>query len=215
LIDRYFNSFSKCGINEVVLVVGYLAETLKKKLGDKYMGINVKYVYNTDYAVSGSAYSFWLARDEFLKKSFILADSDILFHERILQRLVNSHYENCLVVDTFFADTGEEVKVIAEDGVVKHIGKRVVDYSSCVGEAVGLYKFSGKVDRLLGDGLEEYIGIHGMTSEYEDALNGLLPFFKMHYTATQGLPWIEIDFPEDLEKAHSVIYPKLSKVKGS
>lgn len=213
LFDLYFNAFNECGINEAVLVVGHLAETIREKLGDQYMGVDVKYVSNRDYAVSGSAYSLWLARDEFSKEPFVLADSDILFHKHILTMLVNSPYENCLVVDPVFTDTGEEVKVVAEDGVVKQIGKKVVNHFKCVGEAVGLYKFSRRASNILRDGLEEYISIHGLTSEHEDALNSLLHLFEMRYVTTQGLPWIEMDFLEDLERARLEIYPKITRLK--
>lgn len=214
LFDNYFNAFKKCGINKVVLVVGHLAENIREKLGNCYMGVDVTYVYNKDYMESGSAYSLWLARDEFLNKPFVLADSDILFHKRILIMLVNATYENCVVVDPVFADTGEEVKVVAEDDVVRQIGKNVVNHSKCVGEAVGLYKFSRRASSMLGNGLEEYMSIHGLTVEYEDVLNTLLHLFEIRYVTTQGLPWIEMDFLEDLEKARLKIYPKMLHVRA-
>lgn len=204
LIDNYFNSFRECGIKEAVLVVGYLSETLEKKLGDKYLDIDVKYIHNRDYAFSNSAYSLWLAKDEISEESFILTDSDILFDRRILQRLVNSRNENCLVVDPVFEETGEEVKVIGEVSTVRHLGKRITDRSKLIGESLGLYRFSEKVTSLLFEGIEKYINIHGRTAEYEDALNSVLSLFKMHYITTQGLPWIDIDSPEDLQKANKL-----------
>lgn len=202
LIDNYFNSFHECGIKEVVLVVGYLSETLEKKLGDRYLDIDVKYIHNKDYAFSNSAYSLWLAKDEISEKSFILADSDILFDRRILRRLVNSRYENCLVVDSVFEETGEEVKVVGEVSIVKQMGKKIADRSKLIGESLGLYKFSKKVTSLLLGGTEKYLNIHGRTAEYEDALNSILALFEMHYITTQGLPWIDIDSAEDLQKAN-------------
>lgn len=204
LIDNYFDSFHECGISEVVIVVGYLSESLEKKLGDRYMNIDVKYIHNRDYASSNSAYSLWLARDEISGGSFVLADSDILFDKRIVQRLMNSHYENCLVADSAFEETGEEVKVIGEVNIVKQMGKRILDRSKLVGESLGLYKFSKKVTGMLFDGTEEYLNVHGRTAEYEDALNSLLSLFKMHYITTRGLPWTDIDSPEDLQKARTL-----------
>lgn len=204
LIDNYFNSFHECGIKEVVLVVGYLSETLEKKLGDRYMDIDVKYIHNRDYAFSDSAYSLLLAKDEISEESFILTDSDVLFDRRILYRLVNSRYENCLVVDPLFEETGEEVKVIGEGGVVKQIGKRISDNAKLAGEALGLYKFSEKVGNIILDGTEKYLNTYGRASGYEDALNSVLSLFKMHYITTQRLSWIDIDSFEDLQKANAL-----------
>lgn len=201
LIDSYFRAFGKTGVNDIVLVVGHMAETLKKKIGRKYMNLDVDYVYNPDYASSNSAYSLWLAKDEILHTPFILADGDILFDAAILENLVNSSYENCLVVDRVFVDTGEEVKVTGEGGIVQHLGKQAVNRYPVVGESVGLYKFSKKVSHMLVQGLEKCVKDNGRNSEYEEVLNSLLPTFDMHYITTNGLQWIDIDFPQDLEKA--------------
>jgi choline kinase len=201
LIDSYFRAFEKTGVNDVVLVVGHMAETLKRKIGRKYMSLDVSYVHNPDYASSNSAYSLWLAKDEILDAPFVLADGDILFDEAILERLVNSSYENCLVADRVFVDTGEEVKVAEEGGIVKQLGKQIVNHYQVVGESVGLYKFSINVSHLLVQGLDKYINDNGRNSEYEDALNSFLPAFEMHYITTGGLQWIDIDFPGDLKKA--------------
>jgi len=201
LINNYFRAFNKSAISNAILVVGYMAETLKKKIGHKYMGIHVNYVYNPHYASSNSAYSLWLAKNEILESAFILADGDILFDTAILEKLVNSSYQNCLVVDSRFVDTGEEVKVVGEGGIVKRLGKLIDDRYQVVGEAVGLYKFSKNVSNLIVPGLEKHINDKGRDCEFEDALNDLLSTLRMHYITTTGLPWMDIDFPEDLKKA--------------
>lgn len=204
LIDNYFNAFRECGIEEAVIIVGYLSEMIEKKLGNKYRGVKVRFIRNEDFAFSSSAFSLWLAKDEISENAFILADSDILFDRRILQNLVNSHYENCLVVDPFSVDTGEEVKVTGKMGGVKHLGKRISNDSKVVGESLGLYKFSEKVGNSLLEGTEKYLAIHGKTAEYEDALDGVLSRFKMHYITTRNLQWVDIDSPEDLQKANTL-----------
>jgi choline kinase len=45
--------------------------------------------------------------------------------------------------------------------------------------------------------------------EYEDALVGFFREVKVGYEIIAGLPWTEIDFPEDLQKAERDILPKL------
>lgn len=201
LIASYFRAFRKTSIDNVVLVLGYMADAIEKRLGRKYMSIGVDYIHNLDYASSNSAYSLWLAREEMSDESFVLADGDVLFDPKILENLVNSSYGNCLVADSVFVDTGEEVKVVGKGGIVKQLGKPAVNRNRVVGESVGLYKFSRNVSHLLVRGLGKYINDNGRNSEYEDALNSLLSTFEMHYFTTAGLPWIDIDFPEDLEKA--------------
>jgi choline kinase len=45
--------------------------------------------------------------------------------------------------------------------------------------------------------------------EYEDALIDFFRGVKVGYETIGGLPWTEIDFPEDVEKAERDILPKL------
>ena len=40
---------------------------------------------------------------------------------------------------------------------------------------------------------------------YEDALASLLPIVNMRYENVSDLPWVEIDFPADVERAHSLV----------
>lgn len=212
LLEYYFQAFRECGINEATLVIGHLGRMIKEKFRDTYEGIKIKYIYNDKYQLYGSAFSLWLARKAFFKESFLVMDGDVLFHKNILKKLIDSKYENCLVVDSEFIDTGEEVKVIAEGQVVKALGKKVSVYGDnlrCVGEAVGFYKFSKKVSKKIAEGLKRFMNVYGYTSDYEDVLNYLLSPLTIYYTTTCGLPWIEIDFLSDLKKAKLEIYPRI------
>ncbi|MFH1327483.1 MAG: phosphocholine cytidylyltransferase family protein [Candidatus Bathyarchaeota archaeon] len=210
LIEQYFYSFSKCGINEVVLVVGHLNRIIKETLDKKFKGVKIKYIYNKYYEVYGSAYSFWLTRKEFIESPIILLDSDVLFHPKILEKLVKSKHENCLIVDRSFVDTGEEVKVSVEGKTVKKLGKETVRSSNCVGENVGFYKFSENKYTVIRE-IMKFIKDYAFNFEYEDAINLSLDKLKMQYIPTKGLPWIEIDSPEDLHRAREDIYPKIIK----
>ncbi len=46
--------------------------------------------------------------------------------------------------------------------------------------------------------------------EYEDALKGFFNNVEVGYELIGGLPWVEIDFPEDIQRAEREVLPALS-----
>ena len=67
MVERQIEQLKACGIDEIVIVVGYLKE-LFDYLIDKY---GVKLIYNPEYAEKNNFVSLYYARD-YLKRSYIL-----------------------------------------------------------------------------------------------------------------------------------------------
>jgi choline kinase len=49
--------------------------------------------------------------------------------------------------------------------------------------------------------------------EYEDALTTFFQNVPVGYEKIGGLPWIEIDFPEDIQRAASQILPAIETIE--
>jgi len=49
------------------------------------------------------------------------------------------------------------------------------------------------------------------STEYEPAIDALAKEMNIVAVSASGLPWIEIDFPEDLERARREVWPQLSR----
>ena len=210
ILDYYFAAFAKCGVDEVVYVVGHQAEKIKKRLGSNYLGVNVRYVQNPVYKTSGSAYSVSLAKDEFTKEPFIISDGDMLFPPELLRAIIDAKPANIMMVENDPSKFSEEpVLVLAEKGVVTAAAKKLIDNSKLVGECIGLFKFGGKAPEALTNGIQKHMSIHGVTSQYDDAYNDVYPNLRVHSISTQGLPWAEIDRRGDLEKARKETYKKI------
>ncbi len=94
-------------------------------------------------------------------------------------------------------------------GRVVALTKRMPSRYDFAGEGVGFLKVRrGDIETLLAS-LKGYVDRGQLDMEYED---GLLEFFgqaRVGYEKIGGLPWIEIDFPEDLARAEREILPKL------
>ena len=83
------------------------------------------------------------------------------------------------------------------------------DYD-CVGEGVGFLKVGRAGIPALIESVRTYVEQEQWNMEYEDALVEFFAQVRVGYEKIGGLPWTEIDFPEDIVKAEQEILPRLS-----
>ena len=78
LIERMLDQICEHDFKQIVFVIGYFGEKLKKFVGDTYKNIPVKYVENPDYKTTNNIYSLYLAKDYLLKDDTVLFESDLI-----------------------------------------------------------------------------------------------------------------------------------------
>ena len=90
LIERVILSAKKAGVKNFVVVLGWMAEKIKSKLGDgKKYGVKIEYVFNKEFKEKENGYSLFLAKDFFKKgEKFLVLMSDHIFDWRILKELL-------------------------------------------------------------------------------------------------------------------------------
>ena len=115
-------------------MTGYLENQIRQFVATEYPNLKVNYIYNDVYATTNNIYSLWLTKDSMHGEAMLLMDSDIVFDKKIIEKLLTSHYDNCLALKRH--DVGEEeIKVkVNKKGRVLEISKQVVPTS-----AVGLW----------------------------------------------------------------------------
>ncbi len=77
------------------------------------------------------------------------------------------------------------------------------------GEGVGFLKLAANDCHKLKTILEEFEQAGKVNVEYEDSLHELLSHCTIGFERVEDLPWIEIDFEEDIERAGREILPRL------
>lgn len=208
LIERNISNLLKFGLNNIVIVIGYMGDEIKKVVREKFDGTNIRFISNPVHESSGSGYSLLLAERIFTKKDFIVMDADILCDKKILNFLLNCSHENVVLVDPQSKVTGEEVNVFARDEVIG-LGKDMRNPKLYVGEAIGIYRFSKSAGKKLAKELKMAFKKQGKTIEYENVFDSLAAKIPIYAKKIQPTPWIEIDTEEDLLKARRIIFPKI------
>ena len=82
-------------------------------------------------------------------------------------------------------------------------------------EWVGFVKVGRAAGIELAATLETMIREGRIDGDYEVALDTLLIRHRFVSCSTDGLPWIEIDFPQDLHAAETEVLPRLARLEGS
>ncbi len=78
---------------------------------------------------------------------------------------------------------------------------------------VGFARIGRAAGRDLVAILDGLVGEGRVDGDYEAALDALLPRHAFAAVPTAGLPWIEIDFPQDLHAAETEILPRLDRLR--
>jgi len=207
LLYRYFDSLLPLGVTRICLVVGYKQESIRQAVASYPSAMDVTFLVNPDFQ-RGSIGSLWAAR-EAMDDNVVIMDADVLFHPAVLRRLVASSHPNALLMDETVAQQTEECMVVMRGGRVVALSKHLPDEYDLVGEGVGFLRVErAAVPRLLRS-VETRVNQGLLDMEYEDALEDFFREVPVGVEKIGGLPWIEIDFPEDLERAEQDILPRL------
>ncbi|MCX8043713.1 MAG: CDP-glycerol glycerophosphotransferase family protein, partial [Desulfobacterota bacterium] len=212
LIDYQLQCLEALHIRDIIVVVGYKADVLKHYIQAAFPRLVVSFVENPDFSTTNTAYSLWLAKDHIIDADFVYCNADVLFHAEILRRLLYSPEKNILAVQRTTTED-EEVKVMVQGSRIIAIGKDVPK-EMAYGEFIGIGKFSKYAAPLFMEKLRQVInGQEGRMQYFEAALQMLCPLQKIAALDVTDLPSIEIDFPEDLQRAEQHIIHKIARTK--
>jgi choline kinase len=140
-------------------------------------------------------------------------DADVLYHPILLEKLILSPHRNCFIVDRQFQSDDDSVKLCLRANKVVDFGKTVDVLYDTVGEWPGFLKMSPAIAVKVADSVQGFIDRGEEVGPYEDAFREVLlsePADTFAHEDVTDIPWIEIDYPSDLKKATTNIFPRIS-----
>ena len=202
LLDHQMASLRRYGVTDVVVVVGYCGEQVRRHLGG-----GVRYIDNDEYARTNSLYSLWLAREE-LGGGALILNSDVLALPLLFDRLLQSPAPDAILVERRDTFEAEDMKVMLNGSHVVDFGKGLPIERSHA-HNVGVAKFSGPGASRLAGCLEQLVATGHANDWVPVAFREFASRWPLTAVATDGLPWIEIDYVEDLTRARLDIEPAI------
>ena len=218
LIDRVIMQLAHFNISRLVIVIGYKGSELKKYIGNRYdKALKIEYIENNVYDKTNNIYSLALAKDELCKDDTILLESDIIFEETALKKLINNPYPNLALVDKYQPWMDGTMVTINEnneiDNFINKASFKFQDIDSYY-KTVNLYKFSKDFSTdVYIPFLEAYCKVMGNNQYYEEVLRVLTVIHQssLHALPLQGDKWYEIDDVQDLDIASTLFSDDANK----
>lgn len=217
LLQRHLANLHYYGIKEIILVTGYRENLIIEHIKSEIEQGLVKTVRNPEYR-NGSVISMLTGLGDLdTGEDFILMDADVLYDHRMIDRLLNTQHKNCFLLDRDFEPGDEPVKLCVFDGQLVEFRKKINDNLrfDFQGESVGFFRFTGETGRKLVQISQSYLDRNEVQTPYEECIRDLLldkpDLFG--YEDITDLAWIEIDFPEDINRAEKNILPRIQELQ--
>jgi L-glutamine-phosphate cytidylyltransferase len=212
LLDWKVNLLKKYGISDIIVITGYMSEKINVK--------QVRFYKNNLFETTNMVETLFCAREEF-DDSLLIIYGDIIFEEKILEKILKSEDEISVVIDQNWKeywkirfnnplDDAESLS-LDKNGFIQNIGQKVNDIDDISGQYIGLIKFSkNSIQKIL----MFYDKMKEESKNGKNPLNVNLSFEKSYMTdflqaminsgfKIKGIPvkngWLELDSINDYE----------------
>ncbi len=204
LLARHVAILHRIGIQSVSVVVGFAADCVREELAALDSRPPVSVIVNPDYR-EGSVVSLWAGRRVLRSGApVLLMDADVLYDHRLMARLVGSARPDCLLLEP----GDEPVKLCIRDGRIVDFHKRPTAPHDWHGESVGFFRLTPATAAELADRVDDYVTSGRRGVEYEEPIRDMILASapeRFGFEDISGLPWTEIDFPQDIVKAKALL----------
>ena len=212
IIYNALNCIQYIGIDEVELVVGYLADKIQNVLGDRFGRLKINYIVNDRYSETNTSYSLKLGLEkvENYDRLFIL-EGDVFFSLELLERIATDRHGNATLLEKYNTALDGTFVEISETGYVidwTHKSMRKPGYTlEDKYKTINIHKFTKSfVDKCLYPCVEESC----RKAEGREPLENIMQFLvqedkeAIYGLDSAGLRWFEIDDINDLAAAEEI-----------
>lgn len=213
LLERLVDAFRTCGINDILVVIGYHGESIN------FPG--VKFVKNERFAETSMVESLFCAKEK-IEGSVVVSYGDIIFEKNVLMKLIDSKDDIAGIVDKDWKKYWQirsddplgdaESLVLDNENYIKNIGeKNLKNIDEIDGQFIGLIKFQNHGIQALKDFYEKvklestngYNPLNPSVSFEQSTLTNLLHGLIKSGQKIRGITiengWLEFDTVNDYE----------------
>lgn len=203
LLDHQLNMLVEAGITDICVIAGYQKNAVERACQNR-----AHVIINPEWACTNSLYSLLLAR-AWVNRDLVVMNCDVLVDSSALSMLLNNK-SSCFAYDSSSGDDDEHMKVEIFDGVLKSMSKDL-HHSKVNGENVGMLYFQQQDSTQLFVHADALVSAGGGRQWMAEAVQLLARERALVGVDIKDLPWIEIDYHADLEKARDYTWPLIEQ----
>ena len=216
LLEWHARRLREVGVTDVVLVTGHEREQITRALppiAERY-GLTVTERVNERFT-EGSVLSVAAALPDVEggDEPLLLMDADVVYPGEMLRRLIDTPQRTALLLDREYStDDDDPVLVPVKNGRAFDFRKQWSGEADFVGESIGFFKITREDLPLLMEETCARSDASDVRDSYDDVLRALVVADRFGYADVTGLPWTEIDFPDDLARARDIVLPAIERL---
>lgn len=219
LLERHVALLREAGVDRIAVVTGHRRELVADEIARlrTRWAAPIEELYNAEFA-QGSVLSMaasvpWLKAQ---RDPVLIMDGDVLYDQRLLTRLVQSAQPTVLLLDRGYSTADDDpVLVPVRQGRPFEFLKRWQGTADLVGESIGFFKLAVSDLALLFEEIAARCVPARQGESYDEVLRAMVQAGRFGYEDVTGVPWTEIDFPDDIAFAETVVLPKLQALPGT
>lgn len=202
LIEHQLNAIPVEFIRKLVIIGGYKNNKLQKFISKCNLPFPVVFYYNQLYSRTRCAYSLLKAKNEMLE-GYIHLNSDLLFTNQNLLRLLNSKYENAVLIRDVGNFRTDLEQVYIKDNKIVEWNLNTITGNN--GEVVGPIKISPSAAKKIVEYFQKKLKFEKQNLPCYTLYSKLINHIDFYSIYMENENWQEIDTAEDLKKAISLI----------
>lgn len=220
MIEKSLRNLDNLGIlKKIIFVVGYEGDKLIEYINTLGIKTPIEYIENDIYYKTNNIYSLYLAKDRLLEDDTLLLESDLVYEESVLRKIVDNPYPSLVLVSKFESwMDGTCITLDENDNITSFFGKKEFDFADTKEyyKTVNIYKFSKEFSTVhYVPFLEAYCKALGHNEYYEQVLKVITFLDNPEIKACRldGEKWYEIDDVQDLDIAETLFASKAQKLE--
>jgi len=211
ILEQTLEILEKNGIEETVIVIGYLGNVIVNRVGHKYKNMRITYIWNKVYDRTNSMYSAWLAR-KYLEKGAILIEGDTIFEESLIKELLSMPEENAYWAESVFTEeyNGSMATTDNRNRIIKVeiVRGKLKEYKSNFFKSTGVLKMTPEYGRVFSSWLDDDVKKGNVNIYYDLVIAKHLDEYPIYVCdVTRKAKWAEIDNFDDLKIAEGIFKP--------
>lgn len=218
IVINALSNLHSVGVTETVMVVGYLADNVKKTIGDMYENMNIAYVENNLYKDTNTSYSLRLGLEKLKEYDTVyILEGDVFFEKSILEKLYLNSCPNISVLEPYNESLDGTFVTINDNSYITdwiHKNDRAKDFTfDNKYKTVNIHKFSKEfIENTLLPVLNKMNNMEEQRNPLEKAMKIIVNQNShiIYGMNTDGAKWVEIDDINDLKLAKKVFGGEIS-----
>jgi histidinol-phosphate/aromatic aminotransferase/cobyric acid decarboxylase-like protein/choline kinase len=216
ILDRILTGLEARSISPITIVTGYRADEVIGHVQRQFPSLDVRYVHNGDYETTNNIHSTALAFEHMdLGDDVVLIESDLIYEDRVLDRLMSSPHENVALLDRYRPGMDGTVVTLGGNGMITQVippSLQPSDFSfTDKYKTLNIYRFDARFCRDLFRKLLTYYSSTFDRNCYYELILGVLIYMQqaeVHGAVLDGERWAEVDDPNDLRIAEYTFNPE-------